>query len=262
MSVEKRIKRFIVANWKMNPGTRVDALRMFTEARKFAAKSARVQTVVCAPSIYLSALADEVTGHRTALGAQDCFYERSGAFTGEVSPSALVSMGVRYVILGHSERREMGESSDLVARKVSSALKEGLTVILCVGERGRDIEGAYLGVVRQQLEDCLRDVPRRYFLNLIIAYEPLWAISTHASGVESPDDMLQMGIFIRKTLGAICGKDLAVKIPILYGGSVDEKNIEAFITSGGVDGALVGKASLLPETLAKIIKIANEIKND
>ena len=262
MPTEKRGKRLIVANWKMNPTTKADALRLFAEAKKAGAKSTRLQTVVCAPFPYLSLLADQLSGHRTALGAQDCFYERSGAFTGEVSPAQLTSLGVRYVILGHSERRQMGESNELVARKVAAALKEGLVVVLCVGESARDEEGLYLNAIKQQLEESLKDIPRRYFLNLVVAYEPIWAISTHASGVESPEDMLQMGIFIRKTLGAICGKDLAVKVPILYGGSVDEKNIEAYITRGGVDGALVGKASLLAETFGKIIKIANDIKLD
>ncbi|HEY4493390.1 MAG TPA: triose-phosphate isomerase [Candidatus Paceibacterota bacterium] len=262
MATDKRIKRLIVANWKMNPSSKIDAMKMFGEARKAGARATRVQTVVCAPFPFLSAMALEITGHRTALGAQDCFYERSGAYTGEVSPSQLSSLGVRFVILGHSERREMGESNELVSRKVAAALKEGLIVILCVGERARDDEGNYFSLVKQQLEECLRDIPRRYFLNLCVAYEPIWAISTHASGVESPEDMLQMGIFIRKTLGAICGKDLAVKVPILYGGSVDEKSIAGFIERGGVDGALVGKASLLPETFTQIIKSANESKID
>ena len=258
MPGEKKTKRLIVANWKMNPGTLAEALRMFVDARKASAKATRVQTVICAPFPYLSALANEVTGHRTVLGAQDCFYERSGAYTGEVSPSQLGSLGVRYVILGHSERRQMGETNEMIARKVGAALKEGLVVILCVGESARDEEGLFLSQVKQQIEECLRDIPRRYFLNLVMAYEPIWAISTHASGVESPEDMLQMGIFVRKTLGGICGKDIAVKVPILYGGSVDEKDISGYLERAGVDGALVGKASLSSETFAQIIKIANE----
>src|SRR3989344_585595 len=262
MPIEKRAKRLIVANWKMNPTSLVEAKRLFVEARKAGAKAARVQTVICAPFVYLSALAEEVTGHRTVLGAQDTFYERSGAYTGAVSPAQLFSISVRYVIIGHSARREMGESNEMVGRKVSAALKEGLNVILCVGERARDEAGDFLSFVKGQIEDSLRDIPRRYFLNLCVTYEPLWAISTHASGVESPEDMLQMAIFIRKTLGAICGKDMAVKIPILYGGRVDRKSIAGFIERGGVDGALVGKASLLPETFTQIIKSANESKID
>mgnify|MGYP001578274257 CR=1 FL=1 len=237
-------------------------MRMFGEAKRAGARATRVQTVVCAPFPFLSALSDEASGHRTALGAQNCFYERSGAYTGEVSPIQLSSLGVRYVILGHSERREMGESSELICRKVFAALKEGLIVILCIGERARDEEGNYFNFIKQQIEESLKDIPRRYFLNLCVTYEPIWAISTHASGIESPEDMLQMGIFIRKTLGSICGKDLAVKVPILYGGSVDENDVAGYIERGGVDGALVGKASLVPETFAKIIKNANEAKTD
>lgn len=262
MSADKRAKRLVVANWKMNPTSLVLATKLLAEAKKATTKTTKVQTIVCAPFPYLSALAKDISGNRLALGAQDCFYERSGAFTGEVSAAQLSSLGVRYVLIGHSERRQMGESNELVARKVAAALKEGLEVILCVGESSRDEEGLYLSIVKQELEESLKDIPRRYFLNLIVAYEPIWAISTHASGVESPEDMLQMGIFIRKTLGGICGKDLAVKIPILYGGSVDEKDVEGYIARSGADGVLVGKASLSAESFGKIIKVVNDIKID
>ena len=259
---EKRPKRLIVANWKMNPGNLPEAEKMFLEIKKAAGKAQNVQTVVCAPFVYLSPMAKLVSGHRAVLGAQDAFYERSGAYTGEVSPSQLLGLGVNYVILGHSERREMGETDAVVGRKVGAALKDGLVTILCVGERVRDEAGAFLDTIKSQLETNLADIPRRYFLNLVIAYEPLWAISTHASGTESPEDMLQMSIFIRKTLGNMCGKDIAVKVPIIYGGSVDETNIAGYLSRGGAGGALVGKASLRPDTFGKIIKIANETKDD
>ena len=259
---EKRAKKLIVANWKMHPGNLAEAEKMFTEIKKVAGKAQNVQTVVCAPFVYLSPMSKLVSGHRAVLGAQDVFYERSGAYTGEVSPTQLLGLGVNYVILGHSERREMGETDAFVGRKVGAALKGGLVTILCVGERVRDEAGAFLDTIKSQLEVSLADIPRRYFLNLVVAYEPLWAISTHASGTESPEDMLQMSIFIRKTLANLCGKDIAIKIPILYGGSVDETNVAGYISRGGAGGALVGKASLRPDTFGKIIKIANESRDE
>lgn len=249
-----------MANWKMNPVNLAEAEKMFLEIKKLAGRAQNVQTVVCPPFVFLSPMSKLVSGHRAVLGAQDVFYERNGAYTGEVSPSQLLGLGVNYVILGHSERREMGETDAFVGRKVGTALKDGLVTILCVGERVRDDAGVFLDTIKSQLEVSLADIPRRYFLNLVVVYEPLWTISTHASGTESPEDMLQMSIFIRKTLGNLCGKDIAVKIPILHGGSVDETNIAGYISRGGVNGALVGKASLRPEIFGKIIKIANELQ--
>jgi len=258
MPTERKSKKLVVANWKMNPATLVDATRLFSEAKKTTSHAANVQTVICPPALYLSALAGLVSGQRTLLGAQDCYFERSGAYTGEVSPAQLSSLGVRYVILGHSERRAMGETSTLIVKKVSAALKEGLVTILCVGEDKRDESGAYFNVVQEQLEVVLEKIPRRYFLNVVIAYEPVWAISSHATGTESPEDMLQMGIFIRKVLAGMCGKDLASKLPILYGGSVDERSVASFVKEAGVDGFLVGKASLFADSFNALIKNVNE----
>lgn len=262
MAGEKKSKRIVVANWKMNPATLAEATKLFGATKKATIKASKVQTIACAPFLYLPKLSGEQSGQRVLVGAQDCFYERSGAYTGEISPAQLIAGDVRYVLLGHSERRAMGETGELVGRKVSAALKEGLSVILCVGEKVRDEGGDYLSVISGQIAECLADVPRRYMLNLIVAYEPIWAISTHASGVETPEDMLQMVIFIRKTLGGICGKDIAVKIPILYGGSVDEENVAGFIERGGADGVLVGRSSLSANSFTEIIKRVNEVKID
>ncbi len=253
-------RRLAVANWKMNPSNLAQSLKLFNVFKKVSAKATFVQVVVCAPYIYIPALLAETNSNRLLIGAQDASSEKVGPYTGEVSASQLGTLGVNSVIIGHSERRAMGESNELIARKVDSVLKEGMRAILCVGESTRDTEGVFLNFVKQQLEECLANVPRRYFLNLIIAYEPLWAISTHATATETPDDMLQMSIFIRKTLGAICGKDIAVKIPILYGGSVTDLTASAYLSEGGADGVLVGKASLSAESFSEIIKSINALK--
>ena len=262
--MDKKTKKLIIANWKMNPSSLAEANKMFLEVKKVAGRAQSVQTVICPPFVYLAPLGELISGHRIVLGAQNVFCEKAGAYTGEISPSQLAGLGVNYVILGHSERREMGESNTLIGRKIAAVLKEGLVAIFCVGERARDEAGTFLETVRLQLEESLADIPRRYFLNLVLVYEPLWAISTNVSGAhaEPPEDMLQMSIFIRKTLGSLCGKDIAVKIPILYGGNVDETNVASYLGRGGANGALVGRASLRPDTFAKIIKIANEARYD
>ncbi len=262
MPGEKKQKKYVIANWKMNPGTLADATRLVAEAKKTTARAAYVQTIICPPAIFLSGLTSLMSGNRTVLGAQNCHYERSGPYTGEVSPSQIMSLSVNYVILGHSERRAMGESNELIGKKVAAALKEGLQVVLCVGESERDEEGMYLNIVKTQIEEVVGTIPRRYFLNLLVAYEPVWAISSHATGTESPEDMLQMGIFIRKTLANVCGKDLAAKLPVLYGGSVDERTARDFIVHGGADGVLVGKASLFVDSLIPLIKSVNEAAAD
>lgn len=258
MPSERKIKKLVVANWKMNPASFADALRMFTEIKKGASRMANVQVVICAPDLYLSGLSELVSGHRTVLGAQDCFYERSGAYTGEVSPVQIASLKINYVILGHSERRSLGEADEVVSRKVSAALREGLQVILCVGETERDADGKYFDTIKAQLESALNNIPRRYFLNLIVTYEPVWAISTHATKEENPADFLSVSIFIRKVLAGIAGKEVAGKLPVLYGGSVDERNAGVYISEGGADGLLVGRASLLIDSFLPLIKSVND----
>jgi len=263
MAIKKRrSKKLIVANWKMHPLTHNEAVREFEAIRKVGAKATHVQTVVCASYLHIEAMTKKLTGHRVAVGGQDCYYEKAGSFTGEVSPSQLVNSGAEYVILGHSERRELGESSELISKKVAAALSAGLRVILCVGESKRDGAGAFIDILKKQIKESLDNVPRKYFLNLIVCYEPVWAISSHARAGfkgESPDDMLEMAIFVRKTLTGITGRDLALKVAVLYGGSVDSKNAESFLAEGGVDGLLVGHASLTPQSFNEIIKIADKI---
>mgnify|MGYP001581108860 CR=1 FL=1 len=249
--------KVIISNWKMNPVSITAAVKLAASCKKSIGRAGHTEVVVCPPALYLSDLGEEFSGGKISLGAQDAFWEKTGAYTGEISAVQMDSLGVRYVIIGHSERRSMGESNLLISRKLLAVLKEGMVAILCVGENSRDEHGEFLSTIKRQLEESLAGIPRRYFLNLVVAYEPLWAISTHASGTESPEDMLQMSIFIRKTLGGICGKDLAVGVPIIYGGSVDEENVGGYISLGGADGVLVGKASLSAETFGKIVNSVN-----
>lgn len=252
-------KQLIVGNWKMNPWKMDDARKIFDGVKKDAGKLAHVQTVICPPFIFLSDLSKKVLGHRLSLGAQDVFFEMEGAYTGEISPLMLSSVGVKYVIIGHSERRAMGEGDETINKKILTALKMGLVVILCVGEKERDAGSEYFQFIKCQIETGLAKIPKRMLANLVIAYEPIWAIGAKATGVATPADLLEMTIFIRKTISDMFDRTSANSISVLYGGSVDEKNSEAFLKEGGADGLLVGRASLDPIKFIKILNIANKI---
>jgi len=209
--------------------------------------------VICAPFIYLAELKKIRTG-KIKLGAQDAFYGEVGAFTGEISAEMLYNIGVRYVILGHSERRALGETNALINKKIKDAFSAGLVPILCVGESVRDENHGYFNFVKNQLEECLVGISKNSISDIIIAYEPIWAISSTLNRHDAtPEDSREMAIFIRKILSDKFGSD-AGRIRIIYGGSVNEKDAEDFLQNGGIDGLLPGKASLDAPRFVKIIK--------
>lgn len=253
------MKKLIIGNWKMYPKSIKEARDTFTAIRKTAAKLHDVQTVICPPALYLGDLKKLVTGHRAVLGAQNAWTELEGAFTGEVSPAQLSSMGVSYVIIGHSERRAMGEGDELIGRKIVAALKAGVTVVLCVGEHTRDLDGGYLKFIEAQLVADLAGVAKKDLARIVIAYEPIWAIGKNALRAAYPDDALEVSIFIKRVLADLYGKSGEV-VPILYGGSVDAKNSAEFLSKSNVDGLLVGRASLDAKTFSTILESANTIK--
>lgn len=253
-------KRLVVANWKMHPGTCTDAKRLFLEIKRQAARRVRVETVVAAPSIYISELAKLAARSPIRLGAQNVFWEKEGAYTGEVSAAQLASVGVTHVIVGHSERRALGERDEQVARKVVAALKGKLVVVLCVGESERDATGGYLSVVESQLRIALAGVPKTALRQLSIAYEPVWAISAGdgRGKTATPGDVQEMTIFIRKILTSLYTRPSAERVPVLYGGSVNEDNAAGLMEESMIDGFLVGGASLKPHAFAAILTAANE----
>lgn len=252
--------KLIVGNWKMYPRTLKEAKHIFVELKKGAKKTSRVRVVICPPHLYTASLMALSGTSKIAVGGQDAFYEDEGARTGETSPSALFALGASHVILGHSERRAMGEGDDEVAKKAQSAVRNKLSVILCVGERSRDEAGAYFSEVSAQLRASLSGFPKKETGRLIIAYEPIWAIGTKAKRAALPADFCEMSILIRRHLVEFFGKKLAFAIPILYGGSVDDHNAEGFLREGGADGLLIGRVSLDAEKLSSIIHIADHIR--
>ncbi len=253
------MKKLIVGNWKMNPIDSSVAREMFLLVRKQSVALKSVQTVICPPSIFLGELKSLVSKN-CLLGTQNVFYESQGAFTGETSPVMVKNSGFKYVIIGHSERREMGESDLIVSKKVNACLKSGLKTILCVGEKTRDESGDYYKFIRQQLTEDLIGVAKKDLKNLIVAYEPIWAIGKNALRVATPEDVMEVSIFIKKVLSEISSREMAMNVQILYGGSVNEKNSENFLKFAGVSGFLVGRASLDPQVFNKILRIADNVK--
>ncbi len=249
-------KKIIVANWKMNPPTIAEARILFAKEKRIGSRLEQTQTVICPPFVYLGLFANAGTS-RVALGAQDAHYTNSGRATGAVSPEMLSDIGVSYVIVGHSERRMLGETDEVIAKKVSAVIHDGLKAIVCVGERERDSDGRYFEQLKGQLKASLYGLTRREFTDLIIAYEPVWAIGKSAKDAMSPRDVHETSIFIRKVLTDAYDSDTAFLPPILYGGSVEEANTSAILVEGGVSGLLVGQKSLNAEEFGKILKRAN-----
>ena len=244
----------------MAPLETKEAKVVFGGIKKTASALRNVQTVICPPNIYISELKKMTGGHRCVLGAQNSFWSEKQENTGEVSPRMLKNLGVRYVILGHSERRALGETDGLVSKKASVCLKEGLVVVLCVGESQRDEHGEYAKFIKDEITQSLKKVQKKFLNNLIIAYEPIWAIGKGALRAASPEDALEVSILIKKTLTEMFNKSTAMSVPVLYGGSVNPQNAESFLVEGEMDGLLVGRASLDADKFSEILKISNNIK--
>ncbi len=240
----------IAGNWKMNT-TLAEALSLVTAMRPGLEQFPGVEVVVCPPLTALAAVAEALRGSPIGVGAQNCFYEDKGAFTGEVSPAMLVGLS-QYVILGHSERRQyQAETDDLVNRKVIAALRHGLRPILCVGERLEENEGGRTSeVVERQVRGGLAGITESG--GLVVAYEPVWAIGTGRSATAAQAE--EVAALIRGVLDELWSADVAAGTRILYGGSVTAANVEEFMTQPDIDGGLVGSASLRPDEFVAIVE--------
>ena len=252
-------RNIVVANWKMNPATAEEAAKLLKKVAQSISRVKKTQVVVCPPYIYLSNL--KKLSRKVALGAQDAWGGEKGPQTGEVSTEMLYNLGARYVILGHSERRALGESSRDINKKIKGALVSGLIPVICIGERGRDENHQYFDLVKNQIRDCLNGISKNSFSSIIIAYEPVWSISTTANRRDATaEDSYEMSMFIRKILSDLSSPEIASKVRIIYGGSVNEKNAGEFVNKGGVSGLLVGGASLDSGKFFEIIKICEASK--
>ncbi|MBX4195821.1 triose-phosphate isomerase, partial [Candidatus Parcubacteria bacterium] len=185
--------------------------------------------------------------------AQDIFFTPDGTYTGVVTPDILKSFNTKLSIIGHSERRKLGETNQVVAQKVKTALRAGIIPLICIGEDNRDAEGSYFETLSEQIKASLEGIRRKDDAHrLVIAYEPVWAIGKRAKDAISPEDLSQMVVFIKKTLTEIFGRESAERIPILYGGSVDPSNAKILMKETGARGLLVGRASLDPKGFSEV----------
>ena len=246
-------KKIIIANWKMNPQTADEALR-FVQGILAQRLPENIELIIAPPFVYLELLKKNC-GKEIKLAAQNINWAERGAYTGEISGLMLKNLGCNYVIIGHSERRYiLGETEEIINLKLKAALKVGLTIILAVGEKEQNDDISK--VLSQQIESAFGGVNVSEISRLIIAYEPVWAIGTGLA--DTSDHALSAVLLIRKIIGRLYGSEWAVDMPILYGGSVSEENAADFIAQNGIDGALVGGASLELQSFMKIIKAAKK----
>lgn len=247
------MNRYIIANWKMNPDTSAIAKRILVGTKKATAKVKNVEVIVCPPVLFLPLLSKELKATKVKLGVQDMSSHDRGAYTGQIAVSMLREYKTRYAVLGHSERRALGESNDEVAEKCALAIQNGLTAVLCVGEAQRTDDGAYYTFVADEIRAVCSKLKRKDLANLMIAYEPIWAIGKSADDVMTTEALYEMVLFIKKILTEAFGRTPAAQIPILYGGAVKASNARALMGQGGVNGLLVGSASLDTKEFTNII---------
>ena len=249
-------KPLICGNWKMNTSP-MEGLKLIKEIGKETLHS-QVEVCIIPPFTHLSSIHEELKDSPIKLGAQNMYFEDQGAFTGEISPSMLKELGITYVILGHSERREIFKEDDqLIHKKMKAALEHGFCPILCLGETLEEREkGLYQEKVKKQIEADLFGLEDKDFSSIVLAYEPLWAIGTGKTA--SSKDAEEMCAFIRKEIEKSFGKKASQEVRIQYGGSVKPANIKDIMAMENIDGALVGGASLKADSFAKLVNYKKE----
>lgn len=226
----------------------------------FKLDSGKIDIILCPPFTALCEVSEIISGTDIQLGAQDCFWQDEGAFTGEVSPRMLKDVGCAFVIIGHSERRQyFAETNESVNKKIKAALVSGLTPICCVGETLAEREkNLTFEVIDSHVKGALKDIDEAALLKIIFAYEPVWAIGTGKTA--TPQQAEEVHLYIRKLLEKLYNKGTADEIRIQYGGSVKPENIISLMQQPDVDGALVGGASLSVDAFSDIIKKASEVE--
>ena len=245
--------KFIAGNWKMNT-SKAAALEL-AKAIAAGAPASGVDIGVAPPFVYLDAVGQALAPSPVLLGAQDCYYEKNGAFTGEISVDMLKDVGVRFCLAGHSERRHvLHETGDLIARKAATIYAAGLVLIHCVGEKLEERDaGQTLAVVQKQLDklapDKMQDPSR-----LVIAYEPVWAIGTGRNATDAQAQ--EVHAFIRQAIAKKWNKDFAASVRIQYGGSMKPENAKGLMSQPDVDGGLIGGAALKADSFLAIVKAA------
>lgn len=241
----------VVANWKAYVEDLEKAKKLLATSKRLA-RSTENNIVLAPPAPLLGALISKKSA--VAFAAQDVSATTGGAQTGEATAQSYAAVGATYAIIGHSERRAAGDTDAIVAEKLAHALAHGLTPVLCVGERQRDGEGRYLAFVREELTAAVGLLTPKERAKVVIAYEPLWAIGRSASAALSPNDLVEMVLYIRKVFAELLPGKNTAHATVLYGGSVEPENIRALAASSRVDGFLIGHASVDPRVFTLLVK--------
>lgn len=241
----------VVANWKMNPETPAEAARIVKGVAALAPRGLNV--VILPPALLFPAARGVYRGSKIHWGVQNIHFEKNGAFTGEISAPMVRALGGEYVLIGHSERRALGESNGVVRRKLQAAQAARLSVILCIGEPERTEHGEHFEFLKEQLHHALEGMAPGILRTLAIAYEPVWAIGKSAEEAMTPHDVHETSLFIRRELHTLFGKK-GFSVPVLYGGSVAPENAEALVKGGEINGLLVGRESLIPNRFGEIMR--------
>lgn len=248
----KKRTPIVIGNWKMNPNSLAHAKQIFIDIKTGLGRKKRTTIIAIAPPFpFMEAIYKLNVREQVELWSQTIAVHEAGAHTGNVSLAMAASVGAAGVIIGHSERRAAGESDEDIAAQITLALKQSFPVTVCIGERERDCEGAFYSFLETQIETIVAAVPKRKLHLLTIAYEPIWAIGSGAAA--TPADVQEMKLFIQKYIADRCGRSALTKVAIVYGGSVTNKNADALIREGEVDGFLVGGASLRASEFISII---------
>lgn len=254
-------RKLIAGNWKMNLSYKDAEILAKDIMEKLDQRLLqKIEVLICPTFVSLGIVNKTIKSSGIKLGAQNVYFENDGAYTGEISASILRSVGCEYVIIGHSERRTyLHETNKIINKKIKKALEFELKPIVCVGETFQEREDEiYEGVVEKQINEALLEISEELIKHIAIAYEPVWAIGTGL--IATPEQASDMHSYIRKVIEKLYNKKISEYILILYGGSVNEANSKEMLSAGGIDGALVGGASLKADEFTAIINIASNIK--
>ena len=249
-------KTFIAGNWKMNK-TPSETKEFMTALKGMLPRGRWCDIALCVPAVCIPAAVRAMRETRVGIGAENCNANPSGAYTGEIATNMLVDAGCKYVIIGHSERRAMGETNEDVNAKVLAALEAGLIPIMCCGETLEQREtGITSEWIAMQIKAGLKGVPEEKIRKIVIAYEPIWAIGTGRTA--TPEQAQEVCEEIRTVVRKLYSSKVARAVSILYGGSMNDKNAYELLAQPDIDGGLIGGASLVPEKFVKIIESANQ----
>lgn len=246
-------KVVLVANWKNYPSSIEEVRVLMSDLVRKRDLYKKVSLFIASPYTYLDLVSTKARG-LAQLASQDISNLSKGSHTGEITPEILKAFGVKLAIIGHSERRSLGETSEVIKEKIKIALKSGITPLICFGERERDTDGEHFEILREELKTLLSQLSKNEVKKVALAYEPLWAIGKSAKDSIDEVELTQTVVFVRKALSDLFGRSVAESVPILYGGSVEPDNVYKLVKNSGIKGFLVGHASLKAKSFEEITR--------